>query len=84
MAENEEGKWIWPFFLGFLLGVLVCLGGGGAYVVSLQRRAAMEADMRRMEAERAEQAAIEARAAALQALMERERAEKALKGGDKK
>jgi hypothetical protein len=44
---------VWPFFLGFLLGVLLCLGAGGTFVVMVQRRSLVEAEMMRREAEEA-------------------------------
>jgi hypothetical protein len=76
MSEENENRWVWPFFLGFLLGVLVCLGGGGAYVVSLHRRVAMEAEMSRRAAEEARDREMEAR---MMAEMARHEAEVRLK-----
>jgi hypothetical protein len=66
MAENEggESKSVGAFLLGFLTGVLVCLGAGGAFFV-VQSRISME---------RARRAEMEAREAEDRAMMERERA----------
>ena len=83
--EGDSGK-TGAFLLGFLVGVLVCLGAGGSFfaVQARQRMTATRAAM--MEAERAAHeamAARDAREAAMQAAekarAERERADKALK-----
>jgi hypothetical protein len=70
MSDSEESKWVWPFFLGFLLGVLVCLGIGGPFVMYRLRamqeleQARLEEERARREAERAFLRAREAEAAA--------------------
>jgi hypothetical protein len=51
---------VWPFFLGFLLGVLLCLGAGGTFVFTMRQRMALEADHARMLAEEARARAVEA------------------------
>ena len=77
MSENESGesKTLGAFLLGFLTGVLVCLGiGGGLFFVvqrnvMIERRRAVEmelvareSEMRsRLEAEKAEKALQEAK-----------------------
>lgn len=78
MSEHEDGDGgkTGAFLLGFLVGVLVSLGAGGAFfVVVLQRQ--------QMEALRAQEAALVAREMAERARVEaevhRERAEKALR-----
>jgi hypothetical protein len=66
MSENEggESKSVGAFLLGFLTGVLVCLGAGGALFMVQSRRSL---EMIRMEEMRA-------REAAEVAMMERDRA----------
>jgi hypothetical protein len=82
MSDDREGKWIWPFVLGFLLGVVVCLGTGGAFVITQQRhlqmeavRTRMEAEMARAEAER-QRAEAEAERLRLETLLKRVKEEK--------
>jgi type II secretory pathway pseudopilin PulG len=61
MSEHEgDSRWMGPFVLGFVLGILVCLGVGGSLVAMMYSRG-------RMEAELARQAEMEARDAAEQA-----------------
>ncbi len=74
MSENREGGWVIPFFLGFLLGVLLTLGAGGSLVFTLglrarqdAMRAEAEARMRAVEAERSMEEAMAARRAAEEA-----------------
>jgi hypothetical protein len=89
MSENEggESKGMAMFLLGFLTGVLVCLGGGGVFFVVQGRQAAMharEAEMMAREAE--EMARMErdrARAAEIQARAEKDRTEKLLQDAQK-
>src|SRR5262245_26509000 len=95
MSEGGDSKWGTAFFLGFLRGVFVCLGAGGTFVLSQQRRLHDEVEQARMEAERARdqaraeqaraeserQAAEEVRRAALE---ERARAEQAVRRGKDK
>ncbi len=62
--EGGESKTLGAFLLGFLTGVLVCIGIGGGLFMVVGRRAAMQADMARMEAEMARREAVEQRARA--------------------
>ena len=76
MSDNDDrdsGK-MGAFLLGFLVGVLVCLGGGGTFFVFASRRSAMEAREAMM---MAEMARAEAEVARAQAEAERDRARKA-------
>ena len=85
MAENEGGdsKFLVGFLLGFLAGVLICLGAGGAFfMVVVQREAVVtrdimrEAEMARQEAQAAHDHAREQEMKAKKAL---EQAEEALR-----
>ena len=71
------------FLLGFLVGVLVCIGGGSVFFVMQARQATMA----RMEAMRAAEEAAAARDMAeharMEAVKERERANRALKEAKK-
>jgi hypothetical protein len=68
MSENEggESRSIGAFLLGFLTGVLVCVGAGGAFFVVQWRTGA----------EQARQAEMEARAAMEEAMIQRDLAER--------
>jgi hypothetical protein len=68
MSEHEggEGRTTGAFFLGFLLGVLLCLGAGGTLLV-VRRGALAQEQVARMEAERAAMAERDARRAAEEA-----------------
>ena len=85
MSEHEggESKSVGAFLLGFLTGVLVCLGVGGSFFVVRGRHAMEEARMMEMVAREAEaRARMEAERAAVEAAkakVESERAEKALR-----
>ncbi len=85
MSEHEgsEGKSVGAFLLGFLTGVLVCLGVGGGFLVVRGRAAMDEARMMEMRARETEvMARLDAERAAeetAKARMEKERAEKALR-----
>jgi hypothetical protein len=92
MSEQDEGggNWVWPFVLGVIVGVLLMLGIGGAFVTTQYRRAADEATraraMERLAREEAERARREAERAE-QALAEVEaklKAEKGKRDADKK
>jgi hypothetical protein len=89
MSENEggEGKSMGMFLLGFLTGVLVCLGAGGTFAVVQGQRMARQARAAEMMAREAmDKAMVErerAQAAEMQARAERDRAEKLLKDADK-
>lgn len=92
MSEHERGesRWLGPFLLGVLVGVLLTLGGSATFFTVVQGRGAMraavaaeeaeraraEADMAREMAERARDA--ERRAREAERAM-RQKAEKALK-----
>jgi F0F1-type ATP synthase membrane subunit b/b' len=54
MSDDKGSNWIGPFLLGFLLGVLLCVGAGGTLLMQRQR-------MLRMEIEAAEADAMMAR-----------------------
>jgi uncharacterized protein HemX len=76
--EAGESKSIGAFFFGFLTGVLVCLGAGGALFFVGQQRSRAER-IRAVEMELVAQMEAErARDAAEQARVEREKAQQAL------
>ncbi len=86
MAEIEGGdsRFLSGFLLGFLAGVLICLGVGGSFLfVTVRRQVAQEREMH----ERAVQAEAEARRAveefARQDLLAEKKTRQA-KAGDKK
>jgi hypothetical protein len=85
MSEQEggESKSVGAFLLGFLTGVLVCLGAGGALFMVQSRRSLEMMRMEEMRArEAAEVAAMErdrARVAEEEARLAKEKAEKALR-----
>jgi hypothetical protein len=90
MSEDEggESRSMGAFLLGFLTGVLVCLGAGGTFAFVAARQAAMHtreammmAEQARAEAEMQRHAAEEAKAKALKAKKE---AEDALRKAEKK
>jgi hypothetical protein len=89
MSENEggESKGVGAFLLGFLTGVLVCLGIGFGLFVVVGRRSMMEAEMNEMRAAEAEAVARmeaeRARDAEMQARMEREKLVQALRDAKK-
>ena len=63
MSEHEgESKSVGAFLLGFLTGVLVCIGVGGGFFVVVERQSAMRERMRA-----AEEAMMEAEAARMEA-----------------
>ena len=78
MSEHEggDGKATVAFFLGFLLGVVLTLGGGGTFFLVRSQRFEAEAEMQRARAEEAMRDAEEARH---RAEAELARAEKALR-----
>jgi hypothetical protein len=79
MSEHDGGdsKTTAAFFLGFLLGCLLSLGGAGTYLVIHSQRARMqEMEARRM-AEEARAQAEEARAQADRARLAEQQARKA-------
>jgi F0F1-type ATP synthase epsilon subunit len=86
MSENEDrdsGK-IGAFLLGFLTGVLVCLGAGVAFFGVVGRRAEMAAREAMMVAEMERARAEEAlRRAEVEAKMAREREQKAVEEAKK-
>jgi uncharacterized protein HemX len=90
MSENEggESKWLGAFLLGFLTGVLVCIGVGGGFFFVVQRRSMMEAEVSAMRAAEAEAMAREqaerARAMEQMARIEAEKAKEALRAAEKK
>lgn len=77
MSDNEggDGGKMGAFLMGFFVGVLVSLGAGGVFFVTVQRRAMVKAEMARAMAMEAHE---RARHALQQAEAERARAEKAL------
>jgi uncharacterized protein HemX len=80
MSEHDgDGGKTGAFLLGFLVGVLVCLGAGGTFFVVGQRQTMMEAERAAHEAMAARDAREAAMQAAEKARAERERADKALK-----
>jgi hypothetical protein len=69
MSDDRGSSWVGPFLLGFLLGVLICVGAGGTLLVTAQqsqmmaaREARMAEAMARQEADEARMRAEEARA----------------------
>lgn len=82
MSDNDDrdsGK-IGSFLLGFLCGVLVCLGAGGTFFAVYWQRGAMQAERAMMVAE---QARAEAEMARQMAERERERALQAVEAEKK-
>jgi hypothetical protein len=61
--SRDDGK-VGAFLLGFIVGVLVCLTGGGVFFMVQQRRAMEMARVEMMRAEEARAVAEEARARA--------------------
>jgi hypothetical protein len=83
-GESGDGGKTGAFLLGFLLGVLVCLGAGSAFFVAQARQMRMGEErardaeaMARMEAERAREAEWAAQQKAEKALLELKAKEKA-------
>jgi hypothetical protein len=72
--DRESGK-MGAFLLGFLVGVLVCLGGGATFYAAASRQSTMQAREAMM---MADMARAEAEAARLEAEKNRERAVKAV------
>lgn len=72
MSEHEggESKSVGAFLLGFLTGVLVCLGVGGGFFLFAERHSSLR------EHRRAEEAMMAAEEARLEAMMMRDQAEK--------
>jgi hypothetical protein len=66
MSENERGESgsIGAFLLGFLTGVLVCVGIGGGFFLVVGRQATMREQMRAEEARMMAEDAAQARAEA--------------------
>ena len=62
--EGGESRSVGAFLLGFLTGVLVCVGIGCGFYFVVGRKATMQAEMARMEAEVARMEAVEQRARA--------------------
>jgi hypothetical protein len=85
MSDNEggESKSLGAFLLGFLTGVLVCLGIGGALFFVTQRNVLMERQRAAEMEEVARMEAESARDAEMHARMEAEKAEKALREATK-
>ena len=79
-GERDSGK-MGAFLLGFLVGVLVCLGGGGTFAVIQARQMQMRELAAREEAMAASYAA---KLAEKQAQEQREEAEKALREAKEK
>jgi hypothetical protein len=70
MSDDRGSSWVGPFLLGFLLGVLVCIGAGGTVLMNWRRAEAMRERearerafeaIREAEAERARMDAVMAR-----------------------
>jgi hypothetical protein len=62
--EGGESRSVGAFLLGFLTGVLVCIGIGGGFFLVVGRQAAMQAELARRDAEVAHRHAEEQRARA--------------------
>jgi hypothetical protein len=62
--EGGESRSVGAFLLGFLTGVLVCIGVGGGFFLVVGRQSAMRAERAAMEAEMARHEAVEQRARA--------------------
>jgi hypothetical protein len=62
--EGGESRSVGAFLLGFLTGVLVCLGIGGGFFVVVGRQSAMHAEMAARDAQMARMEAEEQRARA--------------------
>jgi hypothetical protein len=79
---DDQGKWIWAFLLGVIVGALLMLGvGGGLWMVQARqaREMMMEAERARMEELAARERAEEVMLAAERARAEAEKAERARK-----
>jgi hypothetical protein len=74
--EGGESRSVGAFLLGFLTGVLVCIGIGGGFFLVAGRQAAMQAERAAMDAELARHEALEQRA---RADAERQKAEENLR-----
>jgi hypothetical protein len=72
--EGGESRNVGAFLLGFLTGVLVCIGVGGGFFFVGGRRLAMQVNVARMEAEMA-RADAEAQRARAEAELRRAEAE---------
>ncbi len=72
--RDDQGKWVWAFLLGVIVGALLMLGlGGGLWMVQARQARAL-AEQAAMEAERARMMEMEAREQAERARAEVERA----------
>ena len=74
--EGGESRSVGAFLLGFLTGVLVCIGIGGGFFLVVGRQSAIRAERAAMEAEMARHEAVEQRA---RADAERQKAEENLR-----
>jgi hypothetical protein len=74
--EGGESRGVGAFLLGFLTGVLVCIGVGGGFFLVVGRQATVQAEMARHDAEMALREAEEQRE---RAEVERHRTEEAVR-----
>jgi hypothetical protein len=68
--RDDQGKWVWAFVLGLIVGVLLMLGVGGGLTMVQLGRARIAAEEAAMEAERARMVEMEAREHAERAVQE--------------
>ncbi len=59
--RDDQGKWVWAFLLGLIVGALLVVGVGGGLFMVQARRAAMAAEEAALEAERAREMEMIAR-----------------------
>ncbi len=85
--RDDQGKWVWAFLLGMIVGALLVVGVGGGLFLVKARQASMAAEEAAMEAERARAMAEEERLRAeereVRARQEVEKARKELERRDK-
>ncbi len=84
--RDDQGKWVWAFIPGLVVGALLVLGIGGGLFMMQARKASMAAEEAAMEAERAREmervARVEAERARQVAEQRLEEAEEARRKGE--
>jgi F0F1-type ATP synthase epsilon subunit len=70
--RDDQGKWVWAFLLGTIVGALLVVGVGGGLFMVQARRAGMAAEEAAMEAARAREMEMMAREEAERARQEAE------------
>jgi hypothetical protein len=72
--RDDQGKWVWAFLLGVIVGAMLMLGLGGGLFMVQARQARALAEEAAMEADRARVMEMEAREQVERAHTEAERA----------